>query len=362
MHHAFTPNGVLEYERHVDGTVHELIKHLKLAGPNVDLALWLNYFAFDTMARIGFSEDQGFMQKKEDVGGAIEFSLSRFKHWNDYWTVPWLDSVIFKNWYARNRKKPRPGLMSLAIRIVQDRKLKAVEAPDLLNLYLDCGRKDSELWTIPTILGITGTTIQAGSELVAYTSAICMYALLANPRTLAKLRAELESVAPATEATGWQLPPMSILRRITYLEACIKESARLYPAINLVSERVVSAPAGATIAGVFVPQGTIVAVNNGGLYTNPGIWGDDVEVYRPERWLKVDEARRVAQNQAFLAFLTGRRMCLGIHVAWLEMRKVISALVMGFEVCLSFLSLELTARCWMTDCLNSSHLLKRISS
>jgi len=73
-------------------------------------------------------------------------------------------------------------------------------------------------------------------------------------------------------------------------------------------------------------------MNNAGLSTNPNIWGSDVEVFRPERWLDASEEQRVLMHRADLTFSAGKRMCLGLHVAWLEMEKVIPALIMNFEV------------------------------
>ncbi|KAK4890338.1 hypothetical protein LTR27_010981 [Elasticomyces elasticus] len=222
--------------------------------------------------------------------------------------------------------------MRLALRAIETRKLKGGLGShhDLLDLYMSSAERDPELYTPAAIIGLTMTTMQAGAETTAFTTATCMYCLLSNKRVLEKLRLEIESVAPATES-GWELPPMSVLRKLTYLEACVKESQRLRPTINIVSERIVPA-AGATIAGVDLPGGTIVGMNTGGIYHDPSIFGWDVDVYRPERWLEASEEQRAIMNRGNLSFLAGKRMCLGLHVAWMEMRKVVSALVMNFDM------------------------------
>jgi len=124
---------------------------------------------------------------------------------------------------------------------------------------------------------------------------------------------------------------MAALRPLQYLEACVKEANRLHPAIASMSEREVPA-GGATIAGLYVPAGTIVAVNTAGLYSNTEIFGNDIDVYRPERWLEAKDEQRTKMNRANLLFSAVKRMCIGINVSWLKMRKVISALVMNFDV------------------------------
>jgi cytochrome P450 len=73
-------------------------------------------------------------------------------------------------------------------------------------------------------------------------------------------------------------------------------------------------------------------MNTAGLNTDCKIWGPDVEVFRPERWLEASEEQRVLMHRANLTFSAGKRMCLGLNIAWLEMKKVISALIMNFDV------------------------------
>jgi cytochrome P450 len=332
LHPAFSPTGVLAYESHVDHTVTELVTHLRAVGPTANLTDWGIWFAFDTVARVAFSEDQGFMRSRTDVGGAAEASRQRFGHWNLYWAIPWLDALLYKNWWVRRSKRAPSGMARLAMRAIARRAEKdgAGADNDILGLFIRSSEKDPELYTPARIVGMTISTMQAGSETTGYTTAICLWHLLANPRVLARLRRELEDVAPTT-ADGWALPSASALRGTNYLEACVKESNRIRPTVNIPAEREVPA-GGSTIAGVFIPGGTIVACNTAGLYTDPSIWGDDVETYRPERWLEASEEQRVKMKRADLLFITGKRMCLGLHMAWLEMRKVIPALVMNFEV------------------------------
>jgi cytochrome P450 len=272
------------------------------------------------------------MSHQEDIGGAMDAARARFAHWTFYWTIPWLDAIIYKNWFARRSKRPPSGLMRLAIRAIESRKLKGGIGThhDLLDLYMKAGEADPELFTPSTIIGLTITTIQAGSETTGYTTAICLYNLLENPRALARLREELETVSAITPS-GWEVPSMAALRPLPYLEACVKESNRLRPTTNIMAERVVPT-GGAIVAGVQIPGGTIVAHNTGGIYSDTSIWGTDVDVYRPERWLEASEEQRIKMNRASLLFSTGKRMCLGLNISWLEMRKVIPAIVMNFEV------------------------------
>jgi cytochrome P450 len=59
------------------------------------------------------------------------------------------------------------------------------------------------------------------------------------------------------------------------------------------------------------------------------LFGEDTELFRPERFLEVDEATRIEmQRNIELSFGYGRWLCAGRHIAWLELYKIY------FEVCL----------------------------
>lgn len=62
------------------------------------------------------------------------------------------------------------------------------------------------------------------------------------------------------------------------------------------------------------------------------MFGDDVDVFRPERWLCAEEKRR-EMEKAMFSFGYGKYACLGRNVARMEVWKVVAGLVKEFEVC-----------------------------
>lgn len=129
-------------------------------------------------------------------------------------------------------------------------------------------------------------------------------------------------------------------QQLPYLDAVIKEAFRVHPAAGLPLERVVPA-GGATIAGNFVPGGTIVGCSAWVLHGNPDIFGSDAAFFRPERWLesndsgssKSGEAERIKEmNAAMFHFGSGSRTCIGKNISLLEIYKVVPSLLRGFEV------------------------------
>ena len=102
----------------------------------------------------------------------------------------------------------------------------------------------------------------------------------------------------------------------------IHEGLRINPPFTgLVMKQV--PPEGDTIDGVFVPGGTRIAHNTLAIQRNKDIFGDDVQVFRPDRWLQADAEGRAAMKQTTdLVFGYGRWACLGKPVAYMELNKI----------------------------------------
>ena len=81
-----------------------------------------------------------------------------------------------------------------------------------------------------------------------------------------------------------------------------------------------------TVHGVFVPEGTQMAVNILHMCRDTEVFGEDAHIFNPDRWIaaqKEDEGRygRMCRT-ADMIFGNGKHDCLGKHIAWLELNKV----------------------------------------
>lgn len=65
--------------------------------------------------------------------------------------------------------------------------------------------------------------------------------------------------------------------------------------------------------GYLIPKGTIIVANLHYIHYDPAVWGDP-QNFRPERFLSED-GKTFKKHEAFLAFSTGRRQCLGESLA-----------------------------------------------
>jgi len=76
----------------------------------------------------------------------------------------------------------------------------------------------------------------------------------------------------------------------------IQETLRIHPNTGTIIERKVPA-GGATIDGYYLPEGTTVGVNAWVLHRNKDIYGNDAEVFRPERWLEATSEKRAEMSR-----------------------------------------------------------------
>lgn len=131
--------------------------------------------------------------------------------------------------------------------------------------------RSSTAWTFSNIV--------AGSDSVGTVIRTVLYHLLVNPVTLECLIRELDKAGPTLP-----YPKYSEVRDLAYLEACVQEAIRMHPPFNLPLERVVP-EGGVTVLGRYIPGGTKVGGSPYVVNRHKATFGDDAEVWRPERWL-----------------------------------------------------------------------------
>jgi cytochrome P450 len=124
------------------------------------------------------------------------------------------------------------------------------------------------------------------------------YYLCKNQRCYDKLVAEIDDMDKKGELSD----PITFgeASRMSYLQACMKEAMRIHPAVGQMLERVVPA-GGAQFGDVRLPSGTIVGINPWVVGREKSVYGDDVNEFRPERWLDADPQAAKAMQRNFLA-------------------------------------------------------------
>jgi cytochrome P450 len=118
--------------------------------------------------------------------------------------------------------------------------------------------------------------------------------------------------SPVTEAECQSMP---------YLQAVIKEAMRLYPPLTALAFKTVP-PEGDTISGYYLPAGTQVGQNIYGILRDVDFWGQDANIFLPERWCDLDRVRGMEMESVLdLTFGWGKYKCLGRRLALAEVNK-----------------------------------------
>lgn len=220
--------------------------------------------------------------------------------------------------------------------------------PDLLSKFIQAKSDHPEFMTDSLVTTMAVSMAFAGSETTAISLSTIFYYLLKTPQCMQKVLSELDMKARNGyfKDNKFGMVTYTESQGLTYLDACVKEAFRLHPAAGLPLERVVPQQ-GAEIAGEFIKGGTIVGCSAWVVHRRKEIFGEDPEVFRPERWLvghgvivvdvkerEREEKRIKGMGGVMLHFGMGSRTCIGKNISLLEIYKLVPTFLRRFEVCL----------------------------
>lgn len=112
-----------------------------------------------------------------------------------------------------------------------------------------------------------------------------------------------------------------------YLRACLNESLRLYPVVPLNSREALEdtiLPRGGGedgMAPIFIPKGGLVSWNLWALHRRKDYFGEDAEVFRPERWLDGEEGEE-GEGMGEMGGGKGGKKKKGLRPGWEYLRKL----------------------------------------
>ncbi len=345
---AFATKNLLDYEPDVDYTADMLVRTLRQVR-SADVFTSMQQFQADFLMKAAFNRDTNYLAARKSTSEIT--GEERLNHWTKWQALPSLEKLLYKSpfclaWYRSSGKPPVWTTMAkeeLAARQAQETGKMAEDGAksDLLSKYINGATRHKDV-SMELLMRMISSTISAGFDTSAFTMTTIIYFLLKNPLAMKKLRAELDAAVNAGELSN--PPRYTEADRIKYLSAVIKESMRLYHFLPTPLERVVPA-GGAQISGHWLPGGTTVAVPVPVVQRDVKVFGQDANDFRPERWLETEEHQRIVMERTMLAFGAGKRICLGRHIAELEMKKVIPRLLLEFDVSAPGTGLPRGSRC-----------------
>ncbi|KAL8928191.1 MAG: hypothetical protein Q9208_001901 [Pyrenodesmia sp. 3 TL-2023] len=244
----------------------------------------------------------------------------------------------------------------------QKSRLEALEVPgapahrDILSVAIASGAFSDE-----GLVNQLMTFLAAGHESTTAAMEWCIYELCRDPLVQRRIREEVEAQVPAQHLRkqthrfhkDHATFQAAYIDRCTYLQAFCSEILRLYPPVAL-TMRV--AARNTSIAGTFIPKGTMIVLSPWAVNTSKETWGEDAHLFRPERWLSSPTLPSIPSSKsdtdsppnrtpaldrhkskgpetpyALLTFLHGPRSCIGQSFARAELACLVAAWVCAFE-------------------------------
>ncbi|KAK2004378.1 cytochrome P450 [Colletotrichum falcatum] len=304
------------------------------ASKPMDLAQKIQYLTLDVISDISYGKAFGDLRADDDVFGVAasadagmtiftyKIALGLYKVLQSPLAARLLgpketDATGFGRMFANGRAIVKARLA-----------LDTQKRSDMIASFIRHGLSEDEI--------LSETTLQmiAGSDTTAASLRAVMLYLVTHPRVCAKLRAEIDAfVGGGGGGDAEAARPLGIVsdadcRKLPYLQAVIKEGMRVHPPVtNMDPKRVPDEGDTVMLDGrpVFLPGGTNVSCAAWPLSLDKGVFGEDADVFRPERWLlETDERRLAAMNRVHeLVFGYGKYQCLGRPIAMMEIRKTV---------------------------------------
>ncbi|KAL5113596.1 hypothetical protein ACEQ8H_008544 [Pleosporales sp. CAS-2024a] len=171
--------------------------------------------------------------------------------------------------------------------------------------------------------------IFAGSDTTAVAFRSVFYHLMRNPEALSKAHAEIDAAIQGGSLST-PIKYSETTTKLPYMCACIKEGLRMHPSVGLSMQR--HAPnGGIELTGKFIPAGYRIGMNPAVAHYDKGIFGQDVDEYRPERWLVSPEASK-AMDRNMLTLGAGTRTCIGKNISLVELHTLVPEILRRFDL------------------------------
>ncbi|KAI7774892.1 cytochrome P450 [Diaporthe eres] len=298
LSHGFSMQAVLDQQPLISTHVNLLLQRLRErceggARP-VDMVSWYNRVTFDIISDLSWGEPLGCLEKEQDhpwivaLGHTVKFQI---------------DFALA----AANVEKrialddSRPDFMEAMIRQKGSREIQKHEM--VSNAFL-------------LMLG--------GSETSSTALSAATYFLTSHPEALSKLTHEVLSTFQTEEEIN-----VNTVQNLPYMLAVLDETLRLNPPLPHTTPRVVH-KGGDTFCGYFLPEGTVVGIPQWAMYHSSQNFNIP-DSFIPERWLG-DPRFASDQREGRKPFGFGPRNCIGMNLAYTEMRIILARIIWNFEM------------------------------
>ncbi len=231
---------------------------------------------------------------------------------NQMGQLPGVDEYFrLRNWLARKFRTVNAIVSFSAHHIAQHAQyVDPSSPPDFVSRFQAAIEKYPNIMTPAQMIDYAATNVSAGSDTTAIILREIIFRLLEDKHgryeiLMNEIKAVLRSRMQGTfdDRISWNEG-----YKMTYLQACIKESMRIHPALGQILPRIVPA-GGIHLCGKYIPEGTEVGCNAWTVHRDHSVFGDDVDDWIPERWLDANKQKVKDMERYNFVFGGGSRTC-----------------------------------------------------
>jgi len=303
-----------------------------------DMSALMRCFTLDVITRLGYGKSFGHLENGEDVVGYMTGVDDVMKYLALVLDIPLFRNIVFNPMGLRligpkETDKTGPGRVQGVIHQIVTQRFKEREQDksktwnDMVGGFIRNGLTQHE------VEGEANLQILAGSDTTSNTLCCAIMHLSITPHAYGALKRTVADAIAAGNVPADRPITFEQALKLPYLQAVILEALRMRFPVNYGNYKAVP-PGGDTIKGVYFPAGTAIGHNSLAVTRNSEVFGKDVNLFRPERFMEPEcdaETKAYRVRSMDILFGGGRWACSGKQIAMFELNKLL------FEVSLSFM-------------------------
>jgi retinoid hydroxylase len=307
---VFLPQAIASYFDTIQAVVTETIDEWSKQG-TIDLSAELHKLTLKMVVRIFLgSEKTSEIEQVSEWFTILVDSLNGAIKWDNPLTM-----------YGRGQAARRK-IFDYVRQIIQERSVSGdlAQSTDVLSLLLNTIDEDGNRFTETQVINQAIGFLFAGHDTTSSLMGWLLFELGNSPEWRQKLREEHQQVV------GNNSIALSQLRQLPNLTNAIKEGERMYPPAFIISRM---AMADIEYGGYLIPAGWYVCIFPQLTQRMPEIY-QDPDLFDPDRFAPPREEDK-KQPYSLIGFGGGVHSCIGVELAQMEMKIILSTLLQKYD-------------------------------
>jgi retinoid hydroxylase len=202
--------------------------------------------------------------------------------------------------------------------LIEERRKSPVQHYDILNALINTRDENGQPLPIDVMVDDVQLLLFAGHDTTVSSNTYIMMMLAQHPQVVQRLREEQATFSET------DLRDLEKLKEMSYLDAVIMETLRLYPPVVGLFRQ---ATEDTTFMGYDIPKGCAVNVNPSATHDDPALW-QNVQAFDPSRFERGEHKQEAFKH---IPFGGGPRMCIGQNFAMIEMRIILAMAIRHYQ-------------------------------